>query len=157
MAVWAWRMILPHGGPLASFRDEAAEGCSLERFLARFGEYGSRLREKPRVSDDKTVANMGHPILFFFDDEVGGGGVGGELDPVGDVGSDVGDFAGVEDYFFASFYAGPRVSPGAVVCPSCMVPPVTRVMVPLVMIIWSAQSWWSSASPVWTRTTRRVL
>src|SRR5271154_1106808 len=52
---------------------------------------------------------MGHRFcgwLFFFDDEVGGGGAGGGLDPVGDVGGDVGDVAGVEDDFFASFYAG---------------------------------------------------
>ena len=44
--------------------------------------------------------------LLFFDDEVGGGGAGGEFDPVRNIGGDVGDVAGVEDDFFASFDAG---------------------------------------------------
>ncbi len=44
--------------------------------------------------------------LFFFEDEVGCSGAGGEFDPVGEVGGDVGDVAGVEDYFFAAFDAG---------------------------------------------------
>lgn len=44
--------------------------------------------------------------LFFFDDEVGGGGAGCELDPVGDVGGDVSDVAGVEDHFFSALNAG---------------------------------------------------
>src|SRR5216683_2388944 len=42
---------------------------------------GLCLREKPHVSDDETVANMGHPIwlfFFFLEDEVGGRGAGGD-------------------------------------------------------------------------------
>ena len=46
------------------------------------------------------------PSLFFFEDEVGGGGAGGELDPVGDAGGDVDDVSGVEDDFFSAFDAG---------------------------------------------------
>jgi hypothetical protein len=41
---------------------------------------GSSSGERPHVSDDETVANMGHPMwpvlrrlfVFFFEDEVGG-------------------------------------------------------------------------------------
>jgi hypothetical protein len=55
---------------------------------------------------------MGHPtftgstVLLFFDDEVGGGGAGCELDPVGNVGGDVNDVSGVEDDFFSALDAG---------------------------------------------------
>lgn len=41
--------------------------------------------------------------LFFFEYEVGGCCAGGDFDPVGDVGGDVGNVAGVKDYFFAAF------------------------------------------------------
>jgi hypothetical protein len=40
--------------------------------------------------------------LFFFKDQVGGGGVWGELDPVGNAGGDVDDVSGVEDDFFSA-------------------------------------------------------
>jgi hypothetical protein len=80
------------------------------------GFRGLRLREKPHVSDDETVANMGHPIfacLFFFEDEVGGGGAGSEFDPVRDACGDVGDVSGVEDYFFSALKFGAEGFAGA--------------------------------------------
>jgi len=44
-------------------------------------------------------------FLFFFEDEVGGGGARSDFYPVGHVGGDVRDVSGVEDYFFAAFNA----------------------------------------------------
>jgi hypothetical protein len=76
---------------------------------------GSRLGEQPHVSGDETVANMGHPVVpefvlrlfvFFFEDEVGDGGAGGDFGLVGQACGDVGDVSGVEDGFFSAFDAG---------------------------------------------------
>jgi hypothetical protein len=51
--------------------------------------------------------------LFFFEDEIGGCGSGGEFDPVGDVGRDVGDLSGVQDDLFTSVEAGANGFSGA--------------------------------------------
>ena len=76
---------------------------------------GSRRREQPHVSDDETVANMGHPVctrvllglfVFFFEDEVGDGGAGGDFRLMGDARGDVDDVSGVEDCFFSALDAG---------------------------------------------------
>ena len=75
---------------------------------------GLGLRKKPHVSDDETVANMAPrwtPILsglfvFFFEDEVGDGGVGGDFGLMGHACGDVDDVSGVEDGFFSAFNAG---------------------------------------------------
>ena len=103
---------------------------------------------------------MSERWLFFFEDEVCGRGAGGDLYPMGDAGLDVDDVSGVEGEFFSAFDAGTEGFAGAVGpllgCSPCMVPPVTRVIVPLLMTIWSTKNWWRSASPVWRRTTRRV-
>src|SRR5216683_88918 len=70
---------------------------------------GLCLREKPHVSDDETVANMGHPIwlfFFFLEDEVGGRGAGGDFGLMGHACGDVGDVSDVEDCFFSALDAG---------------------------------------------------
>jgi hypothetical protein len=51
--------------------------------------------------------------LFFFEDEVGGCGAGGDLDPVGDTGWDVDDVSGVEGDFFSALDAGAQSFAGA--------------------------------------------
>jgi hypothetical protein len=44
--------------------------------------------------------------LLFFEDEIRGGGAGGDLDPVGDAGGDVDDVSGVEGNLFSALNAG---------------------------------------------------
>jgi hypothetical protein len=51
--------------------------------------------------------------LLFFEDEVGGSGVGSDFDPMGDSGGDVDDVSGVEDDFFSAFDAGAEGFAGA--------------------------------------------
>lgn len=51
--------------------------------------------------------------LFFFEDEVGSGGAGGDFDPVGNSGRDVNDVSGVEDDLFSAFDAGAEGFAGA--------------------------------------------
>lgn len=45
-------------------------------------------------------------FLFFFDNEVGGGGAWGEFYPVRDARGDVGDVSSVKDDFFSALNAG---------------------------------------------------
>ena len=45
-------------------------------------------------------------FVFFFEDEIGSGGAGGDFDPVGDAGGDVNDVTGVEGDLFSVFDAG---------------------------------------------------
>src|SRR5206468_4532343 len=45
-------------------------------------------------------------FVFFFEDEVGDGGAGGDFRLVGDACWDVGDVSGVEDCFFSALDAG---------------------------------------------------
>ena len=52
--------------------------------------------------------------LLFFEDEVGGGGAGGELDPVGDASGDVDDVSCMEDDFSSAVDAGAEGFAGAV-------------------------------------------
>ena len=51
--------------------------------------------------------------LFFFEDEVDDGGVGGEVDLVRDACGDVGDVSGVQDYLFTALNAGSEEFSGA--------------------------------------------
>jgi hypothetical protein len=63
---------------------------------------------------------MGHPIrcrrgaepLFFFEDEVGDGGAGGDFGLMGHACGDVDDVSGVEDGFLSTFDAGAEGFPG---------------------------------------------
>ena len=51
--------------------------------------------------------------LFFFEDQVGGCGAGGDFYPVGDAGWDVDDVSGVEGDFFSTLDAGAQGFAGA--------------------------------------------
>jgi hypothetical protein len=52
--------------------------------------------------------------LLFLEDEVSGRGAGGDLDPVGNPGGDVGDVSGVEGDLLAAFNAGAASFAGGV-------------------------------------------
>src|ERR1700748_451278 len=45
-------------------------------------------------------------FVFFFEDEVGGRGAGGDFDPVGDAGGDVDDVSGMKGDLFSAFDSG---------------------------------------------------
>src|ERR1700684_198862 len=57
-----------------------------------------------RCSEEPVL--VGGRILLLLEDEVGGGSVGGNFDPVGDASGDVSDLAGVEGDLFAAGDAG---------------------------------------------------
>src|SRR3954468_596429 len=70
------------------FRDETAKG------------WGTRV-----VSAVKRPARSWR-FVFFFEDEVGGSGAGGDLDPVGNAGGYVDDVSGVQGNLFSAFDPG---------------------------------------------------
>ena len=67
-----------------------------------------------RIADAHYALNcMGGHGLFFFEDQVGGCGAGGDFYPVGDAGWDVDDVSGVEGDFFSTLDAGAQGFAGA--------------------------------------------
>jgi hypothetical protein len=84
-------------------------------------EAGSLFERNPTLATMRPLRTRGAQVLccevakvlFFFEDEVGGGGAGGYLDPVRNAGRDVDDVSGAEDNFFSALDAGSESFAGA--------------------------------------------
>ena len=69
--------------------------------------------KNPTLATMRLSRTWGTRSLFLFEDEVGGGGAGCDLDPVGNAGWNVDYVSGVEDDFFSALNAGAEGFAGA--------------------------------------------